>query len=287
MSTIMRDEPALRRHYEVERELADRLRSATAAERRTLYRTVYNELFRRVPDHPQLSRKRDADAQADAAGRQLRLLRRFLGHDTVYLEVGAGDCHFAMMVARSVGRVYAVDVSDEIAGGPHPPDNFSLVLSDGTSIDVPPDSVDVAYSYQVIEHLHPEDAAEQLRAIYAALAPGGVYVCTTPHRYSGPQDISRYFDTEASGFHLKEYTYRELRALFREVGFERTASYAGIKQRYFRLPEPSVLGLERSLSALPGALRKRLARSAPLRPWFDSVTIVGQKRALRAAGKCR
>jgi hypothetical protein len=47
----------LREHYEVERELADALRRAGPHERRSLYATLYDELFRRVPHHPQLTRK--------------------------------------------------------------------------------------------------------------------------------------------------------------------------------------------------------------------------------------
>ena len=43
----------LRQHYDVERELADRLRTASKDERRTLYAEVYDELFKRVPLHPQ------------------------------------------------------------------------------------------------------------------------------------------------------------------------------------------------------------------------------------------
>jgi hypothetical protein len=42
----------LRLHYEVERELSDRLRAASAEERATLDGEVYDELFRRVEDHP-------------------------------------------------------------------------------------------------------------------------------------------------------------------------------------------------------------------------------------------
>ncbi len=42
----------LRQHYEVEKELADRLRHATREERRILYGTVYDELYQRVPHHP-------------------------------------------------------------------------------------------------------------------------------------------------------------------------------------------------------------------------------------------
>jgi hypothetical protein len=52
-----RDPALLRQHYEVERELAVRLRSATREQRRSLYGSLYNELYQRVPQHPQLRRK--------------------------------------------------------------------------------------------------------------------------------------------------------------------------------------------------------------------------------------
>ena len=68
----------LRAHYLVERELADRLRAATAAERPRLYSAVYDELYRRVPDHPQLTRKADPDSQREAVALKLRLLSPFL-----------------------------------------------------------------------------------------------------------------------------------------------------------------------------------------------------------------
>src|SRR5689334_1887533 len=97
MSRVLmsRDITALRRHYDVERELADRLRAAAPHERLGLYRSVYNELFQRVPDHPQLTRKKGGDSQQKATERQLRLLQSFIRPSSVYLEVGAGDCDLA------------------------------------------------------------------------------------------------------------------------------------------------------------------------------------------------
>ncbi len=45
----------LRAHYEMDRHLASKLREADKSERRQLYTTVYDELFRSVPDHPQIT----------------------------------------------------------------------------------------------------------------------------------------------------------------------------------------------------------------------------------------
>jgi SAM-dependent methyltransferase len=269
----------LRRHYQVERELADRLRCASAAERPRLYRAVYDELFLRVPDHSQLSRKQDPARQQEATERQLRLLGRFLRPDAVYLEVGPGDCHLAAAVARQVRQVYALDVSEEIIGKAAWPANFTPVVFDGVNIDLPPASVDVAYSHQVLEHLHPDDAAEQLRGICRALVPGGLYVCTTPHRFSGPHDISQYFDAHATGFHLKEYTCRDLRRLFRQTGFERADVWGGLRGRFWRLPAVAAGAAEAMLRLCPSRLRRALAKAVPLRAVFDSVTVVGRKAA--------
>src|SRR6266436_5126674 len=73
----LRSEAQLREHYLIERELADRLRCAGPAERRTLYPLVYDELFRRVPAHP-MNRPAEHD-RAGGADQDLAFLRRFLG----------------------------------------------------------------------------------------------------------------------------------------------------------------------------------------------------------------
>jgi SAM-dependent methyltransferase len=263
------DEPRtpdrLRAHYEVERELADRLRAADRETRARLYAEVYDELYRRVPDHPQLRSKVDARARRAMLEDQIGVLRGFLGPDATFMEIGAGDCALCVALAPSVRRVIAVEVSDEVSKGVPPLPNFSLVLSDGQSVPVPPESVSVAYSNQVMEHLHPDDARAQLAGIRAALAPGGVYVCITPNRIAGPHDISKYFDRIATGFHLKEYTVGELAALMREAGFSRVAAIVGARGRFVRVPAAWMSALEGLLMLLPEGLRRRAMRLPVLR----------------------
>jgi glycosyltransferase involved in cell wall biosynthesis/ubiquinone/menaquinone biosynthesis C-methylase UbiE len=271
------DSPALRRHYQVERMLADKLRNASREERQRLYSEVYDDLFRLVPDHPQRRRKADPRVQAQRVRRQLMYLQPFLRTDAVYLEIGAGDCSLALAVAERVRHAYAVDVSELITRTDRRPDNFTLMISNGTDLDVPAGTVDVAYSYMLLEHLHPEDAAEHLRQVFRALAPGGVYVCVTQHRYSGPHDVSRFFDKEATGFHLKEYTFAELRELLRQAGFGRTQVCMSLKGRIFKVPSALAWLAEKALGLLPRRLRRRLASTLPLRTTFVDATFVGRK----------
>lgn len=257
----LRTPDRLRHHFDVERELADRLRRASREERRTLYATVYDELFQRVPDHPQLSRKGNAEQRLAFAQAQLRELRTLLTPESTFLEIGAGDCALSYAVAPHVRQVYALEVSEEIVRSEDAPPNVELVISDGTSIPVPEGSIDLAYSNQVMEHLHPDDAREQLANIQRALVPGGIYVCVTPNRLAGPHDISRYFPEEtavAVGFHLKEYTLVELRDLFRDAGFSSVRRYLRFRGRYVSVPVSAFILLETVLSRIPSRLRNRL-----------------------------
>ena len=245
--------------YRVEVELAERLRSAPRTQRLGLYGTVYDELFRRVPSHSQLTRKvSDAERRA-AIELRMSSLRRFLAPDTVFLEIGAGDCSLTMEVARHVRKCYALDVSREILSGVNDP-KIETVLSDGCSVPVPAGAVTLAYSFQVMEHIHPDDAMEQLRNLYAAIAPGGSYFCVTPSRLNGPHDVSKYFDTVARGFHLKEYTVTELERLFRDVGFKRIQAYTIFRGHDLRLPLGLVKLVEAGFEKLPASWRRRLGR---------------------------
>jgi hypothetical protein len=59
------------------------------------------------------------------------------------------------------------------------------------------------------------------------LRQNGTYLCVTPSRLNGPHDISKYFDDEATGLHIKEYTNAELQALFLAAEFFRLLRLCG------------------------------------------------------------
>jgi SAM-dependent methyltransferase len=247
---------SVRSHYVIERKLADKLRAAPASERSTVYGEVYDELFRSVPDHPQLSVD-PAERERHVLGK-LRFVSRFLTGDSCLMEIGAGDCLFSVNAAPLIRRGVVVDVSRVIVSAAAEVPNLDIVITDGVSLPVEPGSVDVAYSDQLMEHLHPDDAAAQLRSVIRALRPGGVYVCITPNRVSGPHDVSRAFDAVATGFHLREYTARDIQALFTAAGFRRVDFYAGGRGRYLRIPTALAVIAESAFARLPRALRTRV-----------------------------
>jgi hypothetical protein len=107
--------------YQVEVELADRLRASTKEERRLgVYSQAYNELYSRVPNHPGLTRQRTdtripslvakkwtrsmyayIELQARIA-EQRRSIHRYITPSATFLEVGAGDCQLAPEMAKRV-----------------------------------------------------------------------------------------------------------------------------------------------------------------------------------------
>jgi SAM-dependent methyltransferase len=113
-----------------------------------------------------------------------------------------------------------IDVSKEtLVQQADDPPNLELKIMDAVELDFPASSFDVAFSSQLIEHLHPDDVGLHLSAVYRVLREKGVYAFDTPNRLNGPHDVSKYFDEVATGFHLKEWTYRELACELKQAGF--------------------------------------------------------------------
>jgi SAM-dependent methyltransferase len=264
--------------YKVEKDLAQKLRNSTKAERKYLYSHVYDELFQKIPFHPQLINT-DPEANLQWSHSRMRLIREFLPPEATFLEVGSGDCCLALEVAKLVRKVYAVDVSNEITKNISFPPNMELVISDGVNIPVSNSSIDVVYSDQLMEHLHPEDAIEQLQNIYKALNPGGVYICHTPNRLSGPHDISGCYDETATGFHLQEYLITDLYNLFKKVGFSQMSYYKSTEKFQIKIPlTPTMMKIielsEHTLLKIPYSLRRKIARSSII---FRGISLVAVK----------
>lgn len=265
----------LRVHFELERQLADRLRSAPAEQRPGLYAQVYDELFDRLPDHPQ--HLAPTQSQQALAEQQWRLLRAFARPWHRLVEVGPGDCALARQACAHVRQVTAVDVSESITERHQRqalPLNLRIRLFDGIHLPLPARSADLVYSHQLMEHLHPDDARDQLRDIARILSPGGQYLCVTPHRFSGPHDISAAFSDVPVGLHLHEYTGQELVTRCREAGFARAQVVVQLKGRVMALPSALLQWAERHVERQPlGAARREVMQRRPF-SWLSTLCVV-------------
>jgi SAM-dependent methyltransferase len=256
----------VKEHYEIEKEIANRLKTARREERTAIFRTMYDELFAKVPHHPRLTRRSDPQLIDRANRSKMKLLNGYIDQSTIFLEFGPGDCRFAFEVCKIVKKVYAVDISNQVGDVKTIPENFELIIYDGYNLDMPSNSVDIVFSDNLIEHLHPADIDIHMRSAKRILKPHGKYIFRTPHRYSGPHDVSMYFSDEPEGFHLKEWTYGEIGKLLKEIGYSRFDAYRRRGENLVRFPRAIVFSLEYILRYVPRKTQRKLARRFSLTP---------------------
>jgi SAM-dependent methyltransferase len=252
---------ARRHHFEVEKELAARLRNSTREERKGLAAELYSELYRRVPNHPRVARSREKDAEERSIAAQMRLVRHALSPEVRFLEFGAGTGTFSKRIAPMVKEATALEVCAQGSAADDAPSNYRMEMHDGLVIPLPDGGIDVAFSYQVLEHLHPDDVELHFQEMCRVLKPGGCYILSTPHAQSGPHDVSRYFSNKLETFHLKEWTYGEMAPLMRRCGFTRIQPFLKGKTGASHRHLLSVfMAAEWALCLMPSSLRVWAAR---------------------------
>lgn len=243
-------------HFQLEKKLADELRASTPDQRRILYQRVYNDLFSTFPE---LAHNLDSTPDSRIAW-QLKLVKRLYDKNKIVMEIGAGDCLLSKELAKHFKKIIAYEVASSIPFIEGRPDNLELRIFNGVDMNEPASSVDVIYSNQVFEHLHPDDTVPLLNLYHKFLTPGGKLVVITPHRLTGPHDISRDFTKDAEGFHLKEYNYKEMRDLLRANGYHKVKAYVGYsKWGYFSMNMSVLIGLEKFCNRF---LKKRMKNSS-------------------------
>lgn len=260
--------------FEVERSKALVLKNEQNRKiRKTLYGTVYEEYFEKLPFHPQFKIKNDSILKNARLEFQLNQIRPFFTRKTNFVEIGAGDCSLTIEASKFCNSTCALEVSDEIVKNISFPKNAQCLIFDGFSFPFESDSVDLAYSNQLMEHLHPEDAIEQVKDIYRILKKGGKYICITPNGINGPHDISRFYGNDLVGFHLKEYLPSELKKLFIANGFKRVRAYIIVKNKIFYLSIRLIRIVEIMLLFFPKKMRNKLCDFSLLKRINNAVII--------------
>jgi len=251
--------------YQRERRLAERLKSASPAERARLYTEINAE-----PTGAQVAPPHDAtehDAAARAFQADLRILARFVTPQMTFLDIGCGDAVIPFAMARLTAVSIGLDVTDRRIDHAAAPANFRFLHAGGSAIGLPDETVDFVSSNQVMEHLHPDDAVTQLREVHRVLKPGGRYLCRTPNRLTGPHDVSCHFDYEATGAHIREYDCRAIAHLLHAARFRRVSFLLIVRHRLLgRVPQSLQALAEAVLEPLPRPLRTSVRALKLLRP---------------------
>lgn len=216
----------IKQHYVLEKSLAQRILASSCENRRQIIIEAYDELFSKITWHSLLNESEEKKLQRLTT--KQTFFEPLVNSHSAILDIGAGTGFWVRYLAKKgAGRYVGIDASKEIlVKRPDDPPNLEFYIMDATELNFPPDSFDVAFSSQLIEHLHPDDVEVHFASVYRVLKENGLYAFDTPSRITGPHDISKHFDEVASGFHLKEWVYGELAAYLKKVGFRKVQTMA-------------------------------------------------------------
>lgn len=213
-------------HWDLEKQLTQDLIQSTPENRWKTFERAYGKLYHELewlnnlvhtslPTDPQ----KQYFGWVDAIGEKPL---------SIY-EVGSGKGTMIKYLAKCGHHCTGTEVTSERGEVFVSPDsNVKWVTTDGIHLDLfeEDEKYDLILSDQVIEHFHPDDILVHFQTAFKILKPGGRYIFSTPHSYSGPFDISTVFGCATpKGMHLKEYTFRELIKVAQESGFTKI-SYA-------------------------------------------------------------
>jgi SAM-dependent methyltransferase len=203
------------RHLALEGELTRGLLASAPADRWRTFSDAYTRLYQELPwlntpESPRSAAWLAAWANLAPAGASV-------------FEIGSGKAELLRFLLARGHPCVATEITAE-RGSKHlaSADGLEWHSTDGVNLTAfeAPGSYDMVVSTQVIEHFHPADVATHFANAHALLRAGGRYVFDTPHRASGPHDLSRVFGMDSAAFmHLREYDWAEMRDFCRAADF--------------------------------------------------------------------
>jgi len=272
-------------HWEQEREFARQIREAPkgSAARSAAFGAGYDAITKLIAFREGAT---ESGVVMGLNPRYVRLVLRLLAKQRPLergwrapprlFEIGYGSGAMLAAVAEHGFGVAGIEVSSfmqqQAKARLSPEHHTGLLLGDFLTAHLPGgEGYQVVYWNDVLEHLPPDESFDFVRRVHDILSPGGVLVTITPNWHTRPMDITRAFQpprTEARGFHLKEYTLREVTTLLRRAGFARVATPLLVTRQRTILCGNGLCSVKRllepTLERLPFSLARLICRGAGL-----------------------
>ncbi|HEY3079720.1 MAG TPA: methyltransferase domain-containing protein [Chloroflexota bacterium] len=168
----------------------------------------------------------DVEAFDGGGRRDASVFRRFVGLESVVLDVGCGMGRIERHLARHCKHIYAVDVSDVMiakarewcAGVP----NVTFLVHNAARLDrLAAGPFDFAWSFLVLQHLEYEDAFLLLRALSTLLKPGARAFLQFPYLLSafyGEGTIEQAIAGDRRPIRVRAYTPETVRFFVERAG---------------------------------------------------------------------
>jgi 2-polyprenyl-3-methyl-5-hydroxy-6-metoxy-1,4-benzoquinol methylase len=154
------------------------------------------------------------------------LATKYLLSEDCILEIGCGTGHGSMLIGQRLGNYlyYGCDVAFsalEFASKRYGIERNNWISANGENLPFKDNQFDAVICLEVIEHI--ENPGKLLRDIFRVLKKEGKLLISTPNRSIAGEPTGAY--------HLKHYTYPELKKLLKKANFEVIKSY-GINGRF-------------------------------------------------------
>lgn len=165
---------------------------------------------------------------AEGGQRDANRLRPFFDESSTVLDLGCGIGRVARYVAPDCSLLWAVDVTKKMLdlAAVRLADHHNVVFLHSTDVEmseVPSESIDLAYSFLVLQHLEREDAYLLLEELRRVVKPSGTVVITYPNLLSDEylQSFIDYARSRASrdAGRARPYTPEEVTRLMQAAGF--------------------------------------------------------------------
>lgn len=141
---------------------------------------------------------------------------RYIKAGQQVLDAACGVGYGSFILADRTGaHVTGIDISEQAIRSANQfwkHANNHFVQADCTQTGLCKGSMDVAVSFETIEHI--EAADELLQELFTLLRPGGVLICSTPNEEKWP------FSQSNHKYHIRHYTADEITAMVEQHGFK-------------------------------------------------------------------
>lgn len=212
----------IQNYYRVERDYAQKilLSAKDSSDREQLFRDGYNQITNIIDTY------NPGGGETDYTDVVVALIRKRLQKGSHVFDLGCASGNLLYKLAIVGYEIEGIDVSDELIQKAS--DKLgSISISDKVHrSDVmsynPQGTFDCVVMDNVIEHFHPDTVDDVLHKCHEMLNEDGYVIVLTPHRFSGPHDISKHFlplGSKAEGFHLREYSFTDLYEQLDQAGF--------------------------------------------------------------------
>jgi ubiquinone/menaquinone biosynthesis C-methylase UbiE len=143
--------------------------------------------------------------------------------DKVVLDIASGSGYGTQTLAKYAKKVYGVDIDKDsvaYANSKYGGDNIEFKVGDGELIPLPDSSVDIAITFETIEHI--KDYKKFVQELKRVVKPDGLVIVSTPN------DLEF---AEGNHYHLHEFEEKELYGLLKRY-FKNIDSYYQATWKY-------------------------------------------------------